>query len=126
MRTTNILPSIVTVLSEVLKDSSSFTRVWALHSLSLTIEAAGPAYSSLVTPTLSTLYSLMLNEENPSVEEFRCFGRVVHGIMMYALGLQCVYIVSALGPELKVNSSTMRKCTAVAIELRVALFQMSR
>ena len=107
MRTTNILPTIVTVLGELLKDTSSLARTWALHSLSLTIEAAGPALSPLAAPTLTVLYSLFLNEENTSVEELRLVGRVVHDI------------VSALGPELQATSITMKKCSAVARELRV-------
>jgi hypothetical protein len=109
MRTTSILPSIVTILCELFKDQSPLVRTWALHSTSLTIEAAGPAFSALVAPSLIALENLMLNEENLNVEEFRCLGRVVHDL------------VSALGPELKASSATMRKCTAVAMELRVRL-----
>ena len=110
MRTTGILPSIVTVLGELLKDPTSLVRTWALHSLCLTIEAAGPALSPLAAPALTVLYSLLLNEEGTTTDEFRCIGRVVHDI------------VSALGPELKATSPIMKKCAAVAIELRVRVF----
>jgi hypothetical protein len=94
-------------IGELLKDPSNLVRTWALHSLCLTIEAAGPALSPLAAPALTVLYSLLLNEEDTSTDEFRCIGRVVHDI------------VSALGPELKATSPIMKKCAAVAIELRV-------
>lgn len=106
MRIGSHLSGVVSTLQDLLKEAPSFMHIWAIHSICLTAESAGPTFAPLVKPTLAIVYSLMLSEDYYSLEHYRCLGRVVYGI------------VHALGPELVPGSVIMQKCNAVNHELK--------
>lgn len=106
MRINTHLPGVVSILQDLLKEPTSFLHIWAIHSICVTAEGAGPTFAPLVKPTLSTAYSLMLSDDYYSLEHYRSLGRVVHGI------------VHALGPELVPGSVIMQKCNGVNHELK--------
>eukprot|EP01116_Phalansterium_solitarium_P006469 TRINITY_DN18779_c0_g1_i1.p1 TRINITY_DN18779_c0_g1~~TRINITY_DN18779_c0_g1_i1.p1 ORF type:complete len:1950 (-),score=546.78 TRINITY_DN18779_c0_g1_i1:75-5924(-) len=107
MRAAQFLPEITVVLCDVARDPSTMCHIWALHSLCLTMDVAGPAFSQFVGVTLGAIYALLLSEEFGTVDDYRCLGRVVNAL------------VQSLGPELQPTSSTMKRCNAAAAELRV-------
>ena len=67
----------------------------------------GPTFSTLLAPTITLIYSCLLDEGYEQLDEYRSMGRVVHSI------------VQALGPELGSSGTIMTRCNALAADLRV-------
>ncbi len=56
MRSSAHLKEIVGILQEIIKLQDPLLHTWGMHSLCLCIEAAGPAFSSLVKETIEVVY----------------------------------------------------------------------
>ncbi|KAF4017993.1 hypothetical protein G4228_009411 [Cervus hanglu yarkandensis] len=68
---------------------SSFLKTWALHSLSLIIDSAGPLYHTHAEPTLSLIIMLLLNVPPTHAEVHQSLGRCLNAL------------ITTLGPELQ-------------------------
>ncbi|XP_072617443.1 HEAT repeat-containing protein 5A isoform X13 [Vulpes vulpes] len=79
----------------VVSSLSSFLKTWALHSLSLIIDSAGPLYHMHVEPTLSLIIMLLLNVPPTHAEVHQSLGRCLNAL------------ITTLGPELQGNSTSI-------------------
>ncbi|XP_058522294.1 HEAT repeat-containing protein 5A isoform X5 [Ochotona princeps] len=90
------LSSCVGVLYTLSQDNTSpDVQTWALHSLSLIIDSAGPLYKVHVEPTLSLIIMLLLNVPPTHAEVHQSLGRCLN------------VLITTLGPELQGNSASM-------------------
>nr|XP_015097483.1 HEAT repeat-containing protein 5A isoform X2 [Vicugna pacos] len=90
------LNSCVGILYTLSQDSTSpDVQTWALHSLSLIIDSAGPLYHTHVEPTLSLIIMLLLNVPPTHAEVHQSLGRCLNAL------------ITALGPELQGNSTSV-------------------
>lgn len=64
-------------------------QTWALHSLSLVIDSAGPLYHVHVEPTLSLVLMLLLTVPPAYAEVHQSLGRCLNAL------------IATLGPELQ-------------------------
>ncbi|KAM6201344.1 HEAT repeat-containing protein 5A [Rhynchocyon petersi] len=94
------LNSCVGILHTLSQDNTSpDMQTWALHSLSLIIDSAGPLYHMHVEPTLSLIIMLLLNVPPTHAEVHQSLGRCLNAL------------ITTLGPELQGNRiliSTLR------------------
>lgn len=96
MSSSQHLNSCVGVLYTLSQDSTSpDVQTWALHSLSLIIDSAGPLYNAHVEPTLSLIIMLLLNVPPTHAEVHQSLGRCLNAL------------ITTLGPELQGNSASM-------------------
>lgn len=78
------------------QDSTSpEVQTWALHSLSLIIDSAGPLYHMHVEPTLSLVLMLLLTVPPAYAEVHQSLGRCLNAL------------ISTLGPELQGSTSAV-------------------
>ncbi|XP_006835427.1 PREDICTED: HEAT repeat-containing protein 5A [Chrysochloris asiatica] len=90
------LNSCVGILYTLSQDSTSpDMQTWALHSLSLIIDSAGPLYYVHVEPTLSLIIMLLLNVPPTHAEVHQSLGRCLNAL------------ITTLGPELQGNSTSV-------------------
>ncbi|XP_078190852.1 HEAT repeat-containing protein 5A isoform X23 [Callithrix jacchus] len=90
------LNSCVGILYTLAQDSTSpDVQTWALHSLSLIIDSAGPLYYVHVEPTLSLIIMLLLNVPPTHAEVHQSLGRCLNAL------------ITTLGPELQGNSTSI-------------------
>ncbi|XP_008565380.1 PREDICTED: HEAT repeat-containing protein 5A, partial [Galeopterus variegatus] len=90
------LNSCVGILYTLSQDSTSpDVQSWALHSLSIIIDSAGPLYYVHVEPTLSLVIMLLLNVPPTHAEVHQSLGRCLNAL------------ITTLGPELQGNSTSI-------------------
>uniref|UniRef100_A0A452TXU8 HEAT repeat-containing protein 5A n=1 Tax=Ursus maritimus TaxID=29073 RepID=A0A452TXU8_URSMA len=90
------LNACVGILYTLSQDSTSpDVQTWALHSLSLIIDSAGPLYHMHVEPTLSLIIMLLLNVPPTHAEVHQSLGRCLDAL------------ITTLGPELQGNSTSI-------------------
>ncbi|XP_033265812.1 HEAT repeat-containing protein 5A isoform X5 [Orcinus orca] len=90
------LNSCVGILYTLSQDSTSpDVQTWALHSLSLIIDSAGPLYYTHAEPTLSLIIMLLLNVPPTHAEVHQSLGRCLNAL------------ITTLGPELQGNSTSV-------------------
>uniref|UniRef100_H2Y0W9 HEAT repeat-containing protein 5B n=1 Tax=Ciona intestinalis TaxID=7719 RepID=H2Y0W9_CIOIN len=86
----------VGILLALSQDSNSpEVQVWALHALSLIIDAFGPMFRSFVEPALQVVLTLFLQVAPHHIQVHRCLGRCLSAL------------VTTIGPEMQVTSSTI-------------------
>ena len=74
-------------------------QVWSLHALALIADSGGPLFRNHVDPTLSLVFSLLVNTPFVHTEIHRCLGKCLSAL------------ITTLGPELQIptkNMSSMR------------------
>ena len=85
------------------------SQTWALHSLSLIIDSAGPLFYTHVEPTLSLIIMLLLNVPPTHAEVHQSLGRCLNAL------------ITTLGPELQGMQSyfcdALRKNRHIKIQL---------
>ncbi|XP_067390454.1 HEAT repeat-containing protein 5A [Emydura macquarii macquarii] len=87
---TQHLNACVGILYTLSQDNTSpDVQTWALHSLSLIIDSAGPLYHVHVEPTLSLVLMLLLTVPTAYAEVHQSLGRCLNGL------------ITTLGPELQ-------------------------
>ncbi|XP_053450878.1 HEAT repeat-containing protein 5A isoform X3 [Nycticebus coucang] len=90
------LNSCIGVLYALSQDNTSpDVQTWALHSLSLITDSAGPLYHVHVEPTLSLIIRLLLNVPPTHAEVHQSLGRCLNAL------------ITTLGPELQGNSTSI-------------------
>ncbi|KAM5176091.1 HEAT repeat-containing protein 5A isoform 6-T7 [Callospermophilus lateralis] len=90
------LNSCIGILYTLSQDSTSpDVQTWALHSLSLVIDSAGPLFYVHVEPTLSLIIMLLLNVPPTHAEVHQSLGRCLNAL------------ITTLGPELQGNSTSV-------------------
>ncbi|NXO82773.1 HTR5A protein, partial [Sitta europaea] len=93
---TQHLNACVGILYTLSQDSTSpDVQAWALHSLSLIIDLAGPLYHVHVEPTLSLVLMLLLSVPPAYVEVHQSLGRCLNTL------------ITTLGPELQGSSTAV-------------------
>ncbi|XP_072842444.2 HEAT repeat-containing protein 5A isoform X1 [Pogona vitticeps] len=93
---TQHLNACVGILYTLSQDSTSpEVQTWALHSLSLVIDSAGPLYHVHVEPTLSLVLMLLLTVPPAYAEVHQSLGCCLNSL------------IASLGPELQGSSSTI-------------------
>ncbi|XP_033621011.1 HEAT repeat-containing protein 5A isoform X2 [Fukomys damarensis] len=90
------LNSCIGILFTLSQDSTSpDVQTWALHSLSLLIDSAGPLFHVHMESTLSLIIMLLLNVPPTHAEVHQSLGRCLNAL------------ITTLGPELQVNSTSV-------------------
>ncbi|NXA51387.1 HTR5A protein, partial [Nothocercus julius] len=93
---TQHLNACVGILYTLSQDSTSpDVQAWALHSLSLVVDLAGPLFHVHVEPTLSLVLMLLLTVPPAYTEVHQSLGRCLNAL------------ITALGPELQGSSKTV-------------------
>ncbi|NXD05768.1 HTR5A protein, partial [Nothocercus nigrocapillus] len=93
---TQHLNACVGILYTLSQDSTSpDVQAWALHSLSLIVDLAGPLFHVHVEPTLSLVLMLLLTVPPAYTEVHQSLGRCLNAL------------ITALGPELQGSSKTV-------------------
>ncbi|NXB28393.1 HTR5A protein, partial [Eulacestoma nigropectus] len=93
---TQHLNACVGILYTLSQDSTSpDVQAWALHSLSLIVDLAGPLYHVHVEPTLSLVLMLLLSVPPAYAEVHQSLGRCLNTL------------ITTLGPELQGSSTTV-------------------
>uniref|UniRef100_A0A8C5T9X6 HEAT repeat-containing protein 5A n=1 Tax=Malurus cyaneus samueli TaxID=2593467 RepID=A0A8C5T9X6_9PASS len=93
---TQHLNACVGILYTLSQDSTSpDVQAWALHSLSLIVDLAGPLYHVHVEPTLSLVLMLLLSVPPAYTEVHQSLGRCLNTL------------ITTLGPELQGSSTTV-------------------
>uniref|UniRef100_A0A672TUW0 HEAT repeat-containing protein 5A n=1 Tax=Strigops habroptila TaxID=2489341 RepID=A0A672TUW0_STRHB len=93
---TQHLNACVGILYTLSQDSTSpDVQAWALHSLSLIVDLAGPLYHVHVEPTLSLVLMLLLTVPPAYSEVHQSLGRCLNAL------------ITSLGPELQGSSTTV-------------------
>ncbi|NWI91023.1 HTR5A protein, partial [Pitta sordida] len=93
---TQHLNACVGILYTLSQDSTSpDVQAWALHSLSLIVDLAGPSYYVHVEPTLSLVLMLLLTVPPAYAEVHQSLGRCLNAL------------ITMLGPELQGSSTTV-------------------
>lgn len=93
---TQHLNACVGILYTLSQDSTSpDVQAWALHSLSLIVDLAGPLYHVHVEPTLSLVLMLLLTVPPTYTEVHQSLGRCLNAL------------ITTLGPELQGSSATV-------------------
>ncbi|XP_061854900.1 HEAT repeat-containing protein 5A isoform X3 [Colius striatus] len=93
---TQHLSACVGILYTLSQDSTSpDVQAWALHSLSLIVDLAGPLYHVHVEPTLSLILMLLLTVPPAYTEVHQSLGRCLNAL------------ITTLGPELQGGSTTV-------------------
>ncbi|NXO43796.1 HTR5A protein, partial [Locustella ochotensis] len=93
---TQHLNACVGILYTLSQDSTSpDVQAWALHSLSLIVDLAGPLYHVHVEPTLSLVLMLLLSVPPAYAEVHQSLGRCLNTL------------ITALGPELQGSSTAV-------------------
>nr|XP_056706825.1 HEAT repeat-containing protein 5A [Euleptes europaea] len=96
INSTQHLNACVGILYTLSQDSTSpEVQTWALHSLSLVIDSAGPLYHMHVEPTLSLVLMLLLTVPPAYAEVHQSLGRCLNALII------------TLGPELQGSSTTV-------------------
>lgn len=67
----------------------------------------------MVSDTLNVVYSVMLAMEYPSQDEYQSIGRVIDSI------------IHAIGPEMQATSKIMKRCSAIANQMKVTFYENS-
>lgn len=123
-------PSIILTGDNIFNNTNIMDHVWALHSLGLTIEAAGLTLVPLMSKILGVISNILVNDSsynssssislqssqttankttissNSEEYSWKSIGKVIHAI------------IHVLGPELKAKSTTMQRCNAIAYEFK--------
>ncbi|KAI1237778.1 HEAT repeat-containing protein 5A, partial [Lamprotornis superbus] len=93
---TQHLNACVGILYTLSQDSTSpDVQAWALHSLSLVVDLAGPLYHVHVEPTLSLVLMLLLSVPPAYTEVHQSLGRCLNAL------------ITSLGPELQGSSTAV-------------------
>ncbi|KAK4799124.1 hypothetical protein SAY86_024489 [Trapa natans] len=105
MALSTLVPSTVSSVSQLARNSVATLQIWSLHGLLSTIEAAGLSFVSHVQATLGLAMDILLSEENGLVDLQQGVGRLINAI------------VAALGPELSPGSIFFSRCKSVITEI---------
>ncbi|CBI33667.3 unnamed protein product, partial [Vitis vinifera] len=105
MALSTLVPATVSSISSLAKSAISSLKIWSLHGLLLTIEAAGLSYVSHVQATLGLAMDILLSEENVWIDLQQGVGRLINAI------------VAVLGPELAPGSIFFSRCKSVIAEI---------
>lgn len=83
-------------------------QAWALHSLSLIVDLAGPLYHVHVEPTLSLVLMLLLTVPPAYAEVHQSLGRCLNALITTLgpelQGMQCTTVSALLGLATKLLS----------------------
>lgn len=86
--------------------ASFILQAWALHSLSLIVDLAGPLYHVHVEPTLSLILMLLLTVPPTYTEVHQSLGRCLNAL------------ITTLGPELQgMNYTILPVCFGLSIKI---------
>eukprot|EP00041_Stephanoeca_diplocostata_P038665 m.1540274 g.1540274 ORF g.1540274 m.1540274 type:complete len:1737 (+) comp25248_c0_seq2:948-6158(+) len=100
------LKSSVDVLCVLAKESEPTVAAWALHSLTLTVNAAGQALSSLIDVILSIVHHVVLATPDGYARVLECAGKLLNTV------------ITAIGPELQVDVKRRDLILALTKELQ--------
>ncbi|KAL1208787.1 Protein SWEETIE [Cardamine amara subsp. amara] len=100
-----LVPATVSSVSSLAKTSVLGLKIWALHGLLLTIEAAGLSFVSHVQAALGLALDILLTEESGWIDLSQGIGRLINAI------------VAVLGPELSPGSILFSRCKSVIAEI---------
>ncbi|CAD5316514.1 unnamed protein product [Arabidopsis thaliana] len=105
MALSSLVPATVNSVSSLTKTSVLGLKIWALHGLLLTIEAAGLSFVSHVQAALGLALDILLTEESGWIDLSQGIGRLINAI------------VAVLGPELSPGSILFSRCKSVIAEI---------
>ncbi|XP_020890238.1 HEAT repeat-containing protein 5B isoform X2 [Arabidopsis lyrata subsp. lyrata] len=105
MALSSLVPATVSSVSSLAKTSVLGLKIWALHGLLLTIEAAGLSFVSHVQAALGLALDILLTEESGWIDLSQGIGRLINAI------------VAVLGPELSPGSILFSRCKSVIAEI---------
>ncbi|RDY13657.1 Protein SWEETIE, partial [Mucuna pruriens] len=100
-----LVPATVSSISSLAKSLVANLRIWSMHGLLLTIEAAGLSFVSHVQATLSLAMDILLADENGLVDIQQGVGRLINAI------------VTVLGPELAPGSIFFSRSKSAIAEI---------
>ncbi|KAJ0256074.1 Protein SWEETIE [Hirschfeldia incana] len=105
MALSTLVPATVSSISSLAKTPVLGLKIWALHGLLLTIEAAGLSFVSHVQAALGLALDILLGEESGWIDLSQGIGRLINAI------------VAVLGPELSPGSILFSRCKSVIAEI---------
>ncbi|XP_010419035.1 PREDICTED: HEAT repeat-containing protein 5B-like [Camelina sativa] len=105
MALSSLVPATVSSVSSLARTSVLGLKIWALHGLLLTIEAAGLSFVSHVQAALGLALDILLTEESGWIDLSQGIGRLINAI------------VAVLGPELSPGSILFSRCKSVIAEI---------
>ncbi|KAJ4884026.1 HEAT repeat-containing protein [Raphanus sativus] len=105
MALSTLVPATVSSVSSLAKTPVLGLKIWALHGLLLTIEAAGLSFVSHVQAALGLALDILLGEESGWIDLSQGIGRLINAI------------VAVLGPELSPGSILFSRCKSVIAEI---------
>ncbi|WZZ06311.1 hypothetical protein YC2023_092232 [Brassica napus] len=105
MALSTLVPATVSSVSSLAKTPILGLKIWALHGLLLTIEAAGLSFVSHVQAALGLALDILLGEESGWIDLSQGIGRLINAI------------VAVLGPELAPGSILFSRCKSVIAEI---------
>ncbi|CAA7023533.1 unnamed protein product [Microthlaspi erraticum] len=105
MALSTLVPATVSSVSSLTKTPVLGLKIWALHGLLLTIEAAGLSFVSHVQAALGLALDILLTEESGWIDLSQGIGRLINAI------------VAVLGPELSPGSILFSRCKSVIAEI---------
>ncbi|CAE5963233.1 unnamed protein product [Arabidopsis arenosa] len=105
MALSSLVPATVSSVSSLAKTSVLGLKIWALHGLLLTIEAAGLSFVSHAQAALGLALDILLTEESGWIDLSQGIGRLINAI------------VAVLGPELSPGSILFSRCKSVIAEI---------
>uniref|UniRef100_A0A1J3HBB6 HEAT repeat-containing protein 5B n=1 Tax=Noccaea caerulescens TaxID=107243 RepID=A0A1J3HBB6_NOCCA len=105
MALSTLVPATVSSVSSLAKTPVLGLKIWALHGLLLTIEAAGLSFVSHVQAALGLALDILLTEESGWIDLSQGIGRLINAI------------VAVLGPELSPGSILFSRCKSVIAEI---------
>ncbi|ESQ28765.1 hypothetical protein EUTSA_v10017993mg [Eutrema salsugineum] len=105
MALSTLVPATVSSVSSLAKSPVLGLKIWALHGLLLTIEAAGLSFVSHVQAALGLALDILLTEESGWIDLSQAIGRLINAI------------VAVLGPELSPGSILFSRCKSVIAEI---------
>ncbi|KFK41114.1 hypothetical protein AALP_AA2G087800 [Arabis alpina] len=105
MALSTLVPATVSSVSSLAKTPVLGLKIWALHGLLLTIEAAGLSFVSHVQAALGLALDILLTEESGWIDLSQGIGRLINAI------------VAVLGPELSPGSILFSRCKSVVAEI---------
>lgn len=105
MALSTLVPATVSSVSSLAKTPVLGLKIWALHGLLLTIEAAGLSFVSHVQAALGLALDILLGEESGWIDLSQGIGRLINAI------------VAVLGPELAPGSILFSRCKSVIAEI---------
>lgn len=104
--TAHHLETSVGVLEALVKQPTEVVRVWALHALMLTVDAAGNSFSRYIGQTLSLVEHVILSAYDDSTNSQYCAGQLLN------------MVITVLGPELQADTAKRSLMLGLCKELQ--------